>query len=150
MIRLAGGTNALTGVQGYKPLTPESAAQVTAQAGLVDPSASDPQATAVLTQIRLPRVLFAMLAGASLSVDGAVQGGTQAHAGGGVIRRCIHVLVLDHAAVRGRVPAPVRVRCSTTDCACRHTPRGWWHRPRDGRRRSRGARHAAMRLQPVR
>lgn len=50
----------------------EVLAILAAQMGLVDPSANDAQATAVLTQIRLPRVLFAMLAGASLSVGGAV------------------------------------------------------------------------------
>lgn len=43
-----------------------------AQAGLADASANDARASAVLMQIRLPRVLFAMLAGAALAVSGAV------------------------------------------------------------------------------
>ncbi len=43
-----------------------------AKAGFGDALANDPQATAVLMQIRLPRVLFAMLADAALAVGGAV------------------------------------------------------------------------------
>ncbi len=43
-----------------------------AKLGLLALPADDAQAAAVLTQIRLPRVLFAMLAGAALAVGGAV------------------------------------------------------------------------------
>jgi iron complex transport system permease protein len=43
-----------------------------AKVGLTPLSADDVQAAAVLTQIRLPRVLFAMLGGAALAVGGAV------------------------------------------------------------------------------